>query len=222
MGIQPVLLWDFDGTLADTHPYWEEAILGVVAERGGAMDAATLSRALDSSSAGVVALINMSLDAPLPPEKLLGDLWERVHARLQHRVPWLPGVRRLLREAADTGTRCGLVSNSPVQLLTTAVNDLEANPFACITGSQHSPRSKPAPDLYRYALRALECDATDALAIEDSGTGIRAAHSAGVRCVHVGPKPLMGLPPTAELPSLKNVTLDDLFGLHRVQRPPKP
>jgi beta-phosphoglucomutase-like phosphatase (HAD superfamily) len=41
-------------------------------------------------------------------------------------------------------------------------------------------KKKPAPDIYQYALTALGLDAAEAIAIEDSAIGLRAALGAGV------------------------------------------
>jgi beta-phosphoglucomutase-like phosphatase (HAD superfamily) len=44
---------------------------------------------------------------------------------------------------------------------------------------------KPAPDLYLTALSRLGISAEDAIAVEDSATGVAAARAAGVSCVAV-------------------------------------
>jgi len=45
---------------------------------------------------------------------------------------------------------------------------------------------KPAPDAYRLALSRLRVGAADAVAIEDSPSGLAAAQGAGIRVVAVG------------------------------------
>ena len=45
------------------------------------------------------------------------------------------------------------------------------------------PAKKPAPDIYLLALRDLEIDATDAVVVEDSQNGLRAAAAAGIATV---------------------------------------
>lgn len=60
-------------------------------------------------------------------------------------------------------------------------------------------RQKPAPDLYLCALHGIGIEASEALAIEDSAVGVRAARSAGIPCIgfsgynHLGPEAEAGL-----------------------------
>ena len=45
------------------------------------------------------------------------------------------------------------------------------------------PCAKPAPDVYLKALRGCGVNASEALAVEDSDTGARAAEAAGIPCI---------------------------------------
>jgi beta-phosphoglucomutase-like phosphatase (HAD superfamily) len=60
-----------------------------------------------------------------------------------------------------------------------------ADDFAVVVTGDDGLPPKPAPALYLRALAALGVSASEALAFEDSPTGVRAAAAAGVRCVAV-------------------------------------
>ncbi|MFV0453178.1 MAG: HAD family hydrolase [Propioniciclava sp.] len=220
MSASPVLLWDFDGTLADTHPLWRGAIAGVIGDRDGAIDEVTMRRALDSSSAGVVALIRDAIGAPLPAGELLEDLWGRVHRRVAVRTPWIPDARRLVVEAHQVGVRCGLVSNSPRMLLEAALASLPAGLFECVVAAEDVTAAKPDPAGYLQALAVMGVAAEQALALEDSRTGATAAIAAGVPVLHVGPTPLVDLPVAADIVSFAGVTVSDLLDLPGGELPP--
>ena len=57
--------------------------------------------------------------------------------------------------------------------------------FTVLATGDGAIRVKPAADLYLLALRVLGLRAQEALVFEDSGTGLRAATAAGLRCVAV-------------------------------------
>jgi beta-phosphoglucomutase-like phosphatase (HAD superfamily) len=60
--------------------------------------------------------------------------------------------------------------------------------FAVVVTGDLGP-AKPAPDLYRLALRLLGVEPAVALAVEDSPAGVEAATAAGLRTVGVAPSP---------------------------------
>ena len=72
-------------------------------------------------------------------------------------------------------------------------------------------RSKPAPDIYLMACRALEVAPEEAWAIEDSYNGIRSAAAAGMRAIMVPDL----LPPTPEMEALATAILPDLAAVER-------
>jgi beta-phosphoglucomutase-like phosphatase (HAD superfamily) len=55
----------------------------------------------------------------------------------------------------------------------------------CVRCREDVERTKPAPDLYLSVLDCLGVSASEAVAIEDSGVGVRAAKAAGLYCVAV-------------------------------------
>jgi HAD superfamily hydrolase (TIGR01509 family) len=60
-----------------------------------------------------------------------------------------------------------------------------ADAFDAIVTSDDVAHPKPAPDLYLLACERLGVDPTDALALEDSPSGIAAAKAAGLTCIAV-------------------------------------
>ena len=65
-------------------------------------------------------------------------------------------------------------------VLTHAVGEDLAKHFAVFAGDI-VPQKKPAPDIYLLALRELQLDPDDAVVVEDSANGLRAALAAGLR-----------------------------------------
>jgi beta-phosphoglucomutase-like phosphatase (HAD superfamily) len=57
--------------------------------------------------------------------------------------------------------------------------------FEALVGNDGTLKPKPSPDVYLLALEALGARAGDTLALEDSSSGVRAAHSAGLYVIAV-------------------------------------
>ena len=90
-----------------------------------------------------------------------------------------------------------------------------AGDFDAIVAADHDPaRAKPQPTLYLEALDALGLQAEEAVALEDSPNGVRAARAAGIFCVAV-PNGVTGALNLDEadlvVPSLADLPLDELL-----------
>ncbi|KNC20175.1 haloacid dehalogenase [Arthrobacter sp. RIT-PI-e] len=101
-------------------------------------------------------------------------------------MPARPGIARIVQEAHDAGWTLAVASTSAEPavraVLTHAVGESLAEHFAVFAGDV-VPAKKPAPDIYLLALQELGVSADDAIVVEDSSNGLRAALGAGLRTV---------------------------------------
>lgn len=101
-------------------------------------------------------------------------------------MPARPGIARIAREAHDAGWTLAVASTSAESavraVLAHAVGEELAQEFSVFAGDV-VPAKKPAPDIYLLALRQLGVGPEDALVVEDSANGLRAALGAGLRTV---------------------------------------
>lgn len=95
-----------------------------------------------------------------------------------------PGVKALVQAAKDKGMKVALVTTTYRPnidaILTAAGDDLSAADFDHIVEREAIENGKPAPDCYIAALKALDVDAANALAVEDTPNSVMAAKRAGV------------------------------------------
>lgn len=99
-------------------------------------------------------------------------------------IPLRPGVRRLLAEARAAGLRLAIATTTTpdnvAALLRHGLGEEGEQLFEVIAAGDIVPAKKPAPDIYLWALEAMELDAAQCIAFEDSGNGIRASLGAGI------------------------------------------
>lgn len=102
----------------------------------------------------------------------------------QGQVPLRPGVARLISEAAAAGLRIAIVTNASRDTLDAflayALGDTLLAHIELTVCGEEVAHKKPAPDLYRTACERLGCLPQDCVAIEDSNAGVTAAHAAQV------------------------------------------
>ena len=101
-------------------------------------------------------------------------------------MPGRPGIARIADEAHDAGWLLAVASTSAEEsvraVLEHVVGPEAASRFAVFAGDV-VPRKKPAPDIYELALRELRVSADDAVVVEDSANGLRAAVAADLATV---------------------------------------
>ncbi len=98
----------------------------------------------------------------------------------------MPGLAPLLDALAASGLRLAIASSTrpeQVQLILRGLNLHEH--FDAVVGNDGSLKPKPAPDVYLLALQQLGAKAETTLALEDSGSGVRAAQTAGLFVIAV-------------------------------------
>ncbi len=103
------VLWDMDGTLVDTEPYWLAA-QSEIARKHGLKWTEQDSRATVGQAMPVTATILQERGVSLSAEEIINDLLERVVAKLEGGIPWLPGAERILAELAAAHIPSALVT----------------------------------------------------------------------------------------------------------------
>ena len=175
------LLFDLDGTLAQTEHLHHAAFDALLAEYGRSLDHATFLRHVSGrSNADITAFLFPDKDGA-ERDRLAQDKERWFRELATAGVDATPGAVALLAWARSKGIATGLVTNAPRENadLMIAVLGL-AEDFDVVICAAESLRSKPHPDPYLEALRLLSLDSTRTLVIEDSATGIAAARAAGL------------------------------------------
>ena len=92
-GLPAAVLWDMDGTLVDTEPYWIEAEHEIVAEHGGVWSDEHAHALIGKPLLVSAEYIRAHGNVDLPPEQIVEQLLDRVMAGVRRRIPWRPGAR---------------------------------------------------------------------------------------------------------------------------------
>lgn len=193
------LLFDVDGTLADTEETHRQAFNAAFLELRlpYEWDASHYERLLRVSG-GKERLAHFFDSLPVPAAERarliasVGHLHRVKTERYAELVasggsPLRPGVARLLDEAFAAGLRVGIASTT-TSANVAALLEAELGPgsnrrFAVIACGDVVPEKKPAPDIYRLALSVLGLGPAAAVAFEDSANGLAAAKAAGLYTV---------------------------------------
>ena len=173
------VLWDMDGTLVDTEPYWVESEFQLVEEHGGTWSDEHAMNLVGNDLLVTGRYIHEHSGIPLEPADIVEQLLDRVVARVREAVPFRPGARELLDDLLAHGVRCALVTMSYRRFVAPILEVLPADAFEVIVTGDAVSQGKPHPEPYLTAAALLGVDPTDTVAIEDSNTGARSAEAAG-------------------------------------------
>ena len=180
------VVFDMDGLLLDTELLWHRAETELFAKHGGEFSWDDKMVVIGSSFDFTADYFADRLGYPRERgAALVTEMVELMHAQLREQVAGRPGAVELV-ERLRGRTRLGLASNSPRDLVDTALATARiTDAFDAVVTSDDVERSKPAPDIYLAACERLGVPPADALALEDSASGIAAAKAAGLTCIAV-------------------------------------
>lgn len=183
-----VLLWDHDGVLVDTERYYFEANRRVLAGLGLEL---TRAAYLDVMASGA-SCWSWAVERGCSEADALRGRSERdaLYQELLRSEPTeIPGVEETLATLAPH-YRMAIVTTA----LRTDFDLIHSEAlrersiigyFDAVIANGDYARSKPAPDPYLRGLEALGANPSEAVAIEDSSRGLRAAIAAGIDCAVV-------------------------------------
>lgn len=191
------LLWDVDGTLAETERDGHRMAFNAAFQASGLPWHWSVQRygeLLTVTGGRERLLVDMDTHHDAPPSAdaraaLAAELHQRKNALYKDLVEsggiaLRPGVRALLDEAAACGLRQGITTTtSRVNVAALLQQQLGADwreRFELVVCGDDVAAKKPDPEVYVQALAALGLDAHDTLAIEDAPAGVAACITAGV------------------------------------------
>ncbi|YAL84568.1 HAD family hydrolase [Dermacoccaceae bacterium W4C1] len=186
------VLWDMDGTLVDTEPFWIAAEHELVESFGGTWDDGLAHQLVGNSLLASAQIILDNSPVQLTPEQVVDVLLEKVVARMREHTPWRPGARELLESCVAQGIPNALVTMSYTVFAQVLLDAVPAGTFDTVVTGDTVTHGKPHPEAYLTAAQRLGVAPSDCVAVEDSPPGVAAAVAAGVPTVavpHIVPVP---------------------------------
>lgn len=229
------LIWDVDGTLAETEDdghrvafnrafaeaglpwHWDSDVYAeLLAVAGGKERLLAWWQRFDPAAAAAPGAAATLRRLHERKTVFYVDLLARGGVALR------PGVATLLAQAHAAGLRQAVATTTTLanvtQLIEVTLGASGHGHFSVLGAGDMVAQKKPAPDIYTWVLARLGLDAASCLALEDSAVGVRAAQAAGVpvlltRSRFTGAAAIPGC--VADLPGLDGVDLAALARWHR-------
>ncbi len=206
------VVFDMDGVLVDSEPLWHQAEIEVFGRFGVPL---TEALCLETTGVRVDDVVRHwarrfpgHLDV-VDHRDVIAALIDGVVARVEAAGESMPGVFEAIETVLERGLPLAVASSSPPPIIAAVLQRLNiAHAFSEVCSAWDLPHGKPDPAVYFAACAALDVDAVDAVAVEDSQSGLLAALRAGMMVVAI-PDPRAHRPAAADE---AHVILDDLRG----------
>jgi HAD superfamily hydrolase (TIGR01509 family) len=179
------LLFDLDGTLAETDSLHLPTWVDVLRPHGIEVDERFYREAISGRS-NLKVVEDLLPDLSIEEGRKLTDAKEASFRERAHELEPLPGLLDFMKEAKNRGLSLALVTNAPQENVEAILLALELREFfdVVVLSDEVGP-VKPDPAPYRAALEKLGIRPEEALAFEDSTSGIASAVGAGIPTVGV-------------------------------------
>ena len=179
------VLFDLDGTLIDSEPYWMQSERELAAEHKTEWSQEDGDKLIGMSLYDSSRLIKQQLGSELHHEEIIDKLTDGVNKQLARSIPWRPGAEALLRELRRKKVKTALVTMSMRRTALQVVETIPFKAFDVVVAGDDVVHGKPHAEPYVKAATLLGVDPRDCVAFEDSITGILSAEAAKTKAVGI-------------------------------------
>ena len=178
------ILFDFDGTLADTIEdlvnAWTYAFLTkeikISKEDYLLREGMNLLKIVDEiSNKYGVKIVNREEIIRLKDEFYFKN----------HKFKFFPGIENMISQLKEKNYKLAIVSASPRKKLERTIPTDFLNKFNAIISGEDTEDGKPSPEPYLSAMKKLKVSPENTIVVENSPLGIKSAISAGAYCIAI-------------------------------------
>lgn len=179
------VLWDLDGTLIDSEPYWMKSEIELANRHGAEWTEEDGKSLVGMALKDSTRLMGERFGVELDTDSVINELTDSVTAQLRREIPWRPGAQELLRELRRRGVKTALVTMSLRRMALQVVEAIPFDAFDVVVAGDDVVHGKPHAEPYLKAASLLGVDPKDCVAFEDSISGILSAEAAGTKAVGI-------------------------------------
>ena len=179
------ILFDLDGTLVNTDPLHYQSWQEILRDYGMEIDR-TFYKARISGRLNPLIIQDLLPQLSFEAGRQLADCKEARFREIALSLTPLAGLLDLLAWIEAQGLQKAVVTNAPAENVNFLLQVLKlADTFNTVVLGEDATAGKPDPACYKLALNQLGISATEAIAFEDSPSGIQAAVGAGIYTIGV-------------------------------------
>lgn len=187
-------IFDMDGLIIDSEPFWRTAEIAVFTKLGidftDEMCRETVGMRIDE----VVVYWNEQLGLSMPIAATANDIVDELISQVKEDGRALPGVISTLQTLKKNKRKTALASSSSMRIIEAVIDKLEIRPyFHELHSAEFEKFGKPHPAVFLTTAKMLHEDPNNCIVYEDSKNGMRAGLAAGMKTIIIPefPEPFM-------------------------------
>ena len=179
-----LIIFDLDGVILDSEPLHEEA-RQIMYKKYGVTDTSKLPVAVGISMDEYWEMIKQYYPISKDAVTLQIEHYDIVEKLMySQKLEASVGLRTVIEKARRQGINVAVASSSVSNFVYAVLHYLDiVQLFDVVTTANDVSRKKPDPEPYQITMKRCGIDKTNAIAIEDSKSGVAAAKSAGIYCI---------------------------------------
>jgi len=210
-------IFDMDGVIVDSHPVHKKTWRKFLESLGKEIDEEHLNFIMEGRKRDEILRYFLG---ELSDEQVraLGHRKEQLFREESADMKAIEGLREFLQQLSEAEIRLAVASSGSNGRVNYVLDLLDLRHYfqAIVTGDQVT-YGKPDPTIFRVACEQLRVRPSETLVFEDSVSGVRAAKTAGMRCVGVATNGIIAVLVEAGadhiIPDFSAVPLDLMRGL---------
>lgn len=181
------VIYDMDGLLIDSEPYWRKSMIKVLATVGLHL---TEEQCASTTGLRFDHVLEYWFEKYPWTHKSLIEVHEEVLMEMEnailHEAELLPGVFESIEFFRQKGYKLAIASSSAMRLIRACVHRLNGeHTFDAVISAEHEEYGKPHPAVFIKAAKELNTHPLDCLVLEDSMMGVIAAKAARMQCAAI-------------------------------------
>lgn len=186
-GNKNFIIFDMDGLIFDTERTFMEQLAIAMMEKGYTLTREKYAETLGLGGEKLKRVMYETYGDDYPFEETSRIAMDRIRKILESvGLTIKPGIAELLEYLRQKGRKCAVASSTHSDMVEEYLEKSNLRKyFEVIIGGEKVRMSKPEPDIFLLACEKLGCSPSEAVVLEDSENGVRAAAAAGIKVVCV-------------------------------------
>jgi len=183
------IIWDFDGTIADTHGIHAKTEAETLKKYGIKISESEIIKRFSGVKLNVIFKTLFEENNAKGNHMQACEIkWRMMNKIISKNIPkYMPGVKNLFNECKKQNIKMAIASSSIRDYLDLAIKKMKIeNYFEIIISGDDVKNSKPDPEIFLKAIKCLRLKPSQCLIIEDGTVGVIAAQNAKIKCIAVG------------------------------------
>lgn len=176
------VIFDLDGLLLDTEPYWTKADNEILAREGFKLTPELIRKRLGIGAMAAVEMYHDAFPFKYPFEDFVRERREITFGLIDKRIPVMERAPEFVKKCFEKGLNLAIATTAPhEERMSKILHALRASKYISVfvTGTEVE-RQKPSPDIYLHTAKKLGVDPQECLVIEDAPGGVEAGKAAGM------------------------------------------